>query len=42
MTQPLNRQFNVAVLHMANKLHPCGFNVSDVAPDTLEGINATR
>lgn len=37
--KPLDRQFNVAVLHLAGMLHPTGFNVSDVAPNTLAEVN---
>jgi hypothetical protein len=29
---PLDIQLNVAVLHIASRLFPCGFNVSDAAP----------
>jgi len=39
MTQPLNRQFNVAVLHIADKLFPRGFAVSAIAPSTFEELN---
>lgn len=32
--EPLDRSFNIAVLAMARRLLPCGFDVSDDAPDT--------
>jgi hypothetical protein len=35
MTQPLNPAFNCAVVGMANRLFPCGYDVSDVAPSTF-------
>lgn len=34
------RQLNVAVLTIAKRLMPCGFDVGPDAPDTLEGIKA--
>lgn len=37
---PLDPGFNVAVLHMASRYHPCGFDVSDDAPDTYEELKA--
>lgn len=36
--QPLDIQFNVAVLHIASRLFPCGFEVSDDAPQTYEEL----
>ena len=38
MTQPLDRAFNAAVLHIASRLLPCGFDVGVDAPSTLEAI----
>lgn len=38
MTQPLDRAFNVAVRHIADKLFPTGFDVSAHAPETLPDI----
>lgn len=40
MKGPLDIHFNVAVLHIANHLFPCGFDVSDNAPDTYEKLCA--
>lgn len=37
---PLSSRFNVAVLQIANRLFPCGFDVSDNAPDTYETLKA--
>lgn len=34
----LDRSFNVAVLVIANRLLPAGFDVRDDAPDTLPGV----
>lgn len=34
----LNVDFNIAVLTIANRLCPQGWDVSDIAPHTLEGI----
>jgi hypothetical protein len=38
--KPLYAPLNVAVLHIAGKLFPCGFDVAESAPDTLEGLRA--
>jgi hypothetical protein len=38
--QPLDRSFNIAVLHIANKLCPGGYEVADDAPDTYEKLRA--
>ena len=38
--KPLDRAFNVAVIHMANRLFPTGFDVSSTAPDTFEKLKA--
>lgn len=39
MQEPLNRKFNVAVLHIASKLYPKGFDVGPKAPGTLHELN---
>lgn len=36
----LDRRFNIATLHACNRVLPCGFDVSDNAPDTFEGLCA--
>lgn len=38
MTTPLNTRFNVAVNHIASRLFPCGFDVADSAPGTLDSL----
>lgn len=38
--QPLDRAFNRAVHHIANKLLPAGWDVSDNAPSSLIGLRA--
>lgn len=38
MNKPLDTRFNVAVNHIAGQLFPCGFDVIDDAPDTLESL----
>jgi hypothetical protein len=35
---PLDIHLNVAVLQVASRLFPCGFNVSDDAPQTFESL----
>lgn len=35
----LNIEFNIATLTIANRLCPRGWDVSDIAPSTLEGIS---
>src|SRR6266436_6008855 len=37
---PLDTSFNVAVLHIANRLCPGGYDVADDAPDTYEKLRA--
>lgn len=37
---PLNRQFNVAVTHIAGRLMPLGYDVSSNAPQTFEELKA--
>ena len=39
MDKPLDRAFNVAVLHMASRLFPKGFDVAAEAPSTLEELS---
>ena len=36
--QPLDTGFNVAVMHIASRLFPTGFDVSDDAPQTYEEL----
>jgi len=36
--QPLSRQLNIAVNQIAGRLFPCGFDVADTAPQTLEEL----
>jgi len=38
--EPLDRGFNIAVLHIAKKLCPGGYEVSDDAPDTYVKLRA--
>lgn len=38
MTNPFDRGFNVAVLHMASRLFPTGFDVSNHAPETYREL----
>ncbi len=38
MLQPLDKKLNIAVQHIASKLFPKGFDVSENAPNTLEGL----
>lgn len=38
--QPLDTGLNVAIIHMASKLFPCGFDVSDIAPSTFKELCA--
>jgi hypothetical protein len=38
--EPLDRSFNIAVLHIAGKLCPGGYDVSDDAPDTYPKLRA--
>ena len=38
--KPLDVGFNVAVLQIVSRLFPCGFDVSDNAPDTFEKLQA--
>lgn len=38
--KPINKAFNVAVLHMCSRVLPKGFDVSDDAPDTLAKLTA--
>lgn len=38
--KPLCTRFNVATLHIASRLMPCGFDVLDVAPATLDASQA--
>lgn len=40
MAAPMDRGLNAAILHVANRLFPCGFDVCDVAPDTFDGLKA--
>ncbi len=40
MSAPLDRAFNVAVLHMASRLFPTGFDVAAEAPSTLEELTS--
>jgi hypothetical protein len=37
---PLSIPFNVAVLHIAAKVLPCGFDVSEIAPQTFDSLMA--
>jgi hypothetical protein len=36
--QPLDTRLNVAIIHIASKLFPLGFDVSEQAPSTLEEL----
>ena len=38
MLTPLDRSFNAAVLHIAGRLLPCGFDVGADAPSTLQAL----
>lgn len=38
MAKPLSMHFNVAVLHIASQLFPCGFDVADKAPATYADL----
>jgi hypothetical protein len=38
--QPLDRGFNAAILHIASRLFPIGFDVSPNAPDGFEALKA--
>ena len=40
MTKPLNNSFNIAILHIASKLFPCGYNVSPDAPASYDELRA--
>ena len=40
MSTILDRGFNAAVLHIANRLFPCGFDVRDKAPETFDALKA--
>ena len=40
MTQPLDRGLNAAILHIADRLFPKGFDVSPNAPETYEALLA--
>ena len=40
MNQPMNRAFNIAVLHIAAKVLPCGFDVSADAPQDYDSLVA--
>lgn len=37
-TEPVSRAFNVAVLHIASKVLPCGFDVSADAPQDFDSL----
>lgn len=37
-SHPLDIHINLAVLHIASRLFPCGFNVSDDAPQTYDDL----
>jgi len=39
-TTPLNEEFNCAVLTIANRLFPTGYDVAEKAPETLDELNA--
>lgn len=39
MNNPLDRGLNVAILHIASRLFPTGFDVGANAPETFEAIN---
>ena len=39
MNAPLSLAFNAAVMTMARKVCPAGYDVSDQAPDSLEALN---
>ncbi|KKN52654.1 hypothetical protein LCGC14_0610480 [marine sediment metagenome] len=36
--EPLSKAFNVAVITIANRLHPTGYDVGDPAPSTLQEL----
>ena len=36
--EPLSRAFNIAVVAIANRLHPTGYDVGDPAPSTLQEL----
>jgi hypothetical protein len=38
--EPVDKGFNIAVLHIANQLCPGGYEVADVAPDTYTKLRA--
>ena len=40
MKSPIDPLLNVAIVHIASRLLPNGFDVSDEAPDTYEKLKA--
>jgi hypothetical protein len=38
--KPFDTGLNTAIKHIASKLFPCGYDVADTAPETLDQLNA--
>lgn len=38
--KPFDTGLNTAINHIASKLFPCGYDVADTAPETLDQLNA--